>query len=126
MGEKWIATAAEPLRNDTEETAAGKLGADCHEQQSCSRNDSVDTVSADEVDWQLLMFLEKKAGEDAWKGKLEFSHTAGVIKGLAIMIQQCAGDLNVPVGYVVARLASVLLGPGEEKKGGKEKQSADA
>lgn len=100
MEEKRIDTAAAPLCDD-----------------------NAVPVGEEELDWHLLMELQKNTGEEAWKGKLQFSHSAAVIKGLAIMIQQCASDLDVPVGNVVARLATVLLAPRGEDKSGKEERS---
>lgn len=90
------------------------------------RNDNAVPMAAEELDWQLHLLLQKNAGEDAWKGKMQFSHSAAVIKGLAIMIQQCASDLDAPVGNVVARLATILLQPGENQETDHHSGGADS
>ena len=60
--------------------------------------------------------LEKVAGSDGFSREVEASSPLALIKGLAVLMLECAGMMNMPVSRLYAVLATVLFAPEEREE----------
>lgn len=69
------------------------------------------------VNANVHILLEKKAGEENFTTELRAEEGWMLTQGLALLTIKCAQQLGCGIEEMVARLATVLLAPAEDRGG---------
>ena len=71
----------------------------------------MDERNEQQVQDAVRIRLEKTAGSDGFSREVEASSPLALVKGLAVLMLECAGMMNMPVSRLYAVLATVLFAP---------------
>lgn len=84
----------------------------CQDKKEDPAAGALEAAMREGIQAEVTILLEKKAGEDLFRRKIEATSASAALNGIAILIAEYSKLTEVPVVRVLALLAATMTAPG--------------